>query len=43
MLIALEEWHLRIRNYRVVADEPIVEHGALIGLDNLPLEWDLPA
>ncbi|HEX3898006.1 MAG TPA: cytochrome P450 [Mycobacteriales bacterium] len=42
MRIALKEWHSRIPSYRVVADEPIVEHGALIGLDNLPLEWDLP-
>lgn len=39
--IGLEEWHKRIPNYRVASGIPIVEHGGQIGLDNLPLEWDV--
>ncbi|HVU72655.1 MAG TPA: cytochrome P450 [Mycobacteriales bacterium] len=40
MHIALQMWHERVPDYRVGDWEPIVEHGALIGLDNLPLAWD---
>jgi cytochrome P450 len=42
LTIALEQWHARIPAYRVDAEIAIQEHhGGLIGLDNLPLLWDL--
>jgi cytochrome P450 len=39
--IGLEEWHKRIPDYRLTAGVPVREHSGQIGLDNLPLEWDL--
>jgi len=39
--IALEEWHKRIPHYRLETGVPITEHGGQIGLDNLPLKWDV--
>jgi cytochrome P450 len=39
--IALQEWHQRIPHYRLDASTPITEHGGQIGLNNLPLAWDL--
>jgi len=38
--VALEEWHTRIPSYRVSAGVEIIEHGGVLGLDSLPLEWD---
>jgi cytochrome P450 len=37
--IALEEWHRRIPDYRLVGDESITEHGGMFGLDSLHLTW----
>ena len=37
--IALEEWHKRIPQYRVASDADLVETGAQLGLEALPLEW----
>jgi cytochrome P450 len=39
LLIAMEEWHKRIPEYWVAADEPLVEHGWQLGLDRLPIAW----
>lgn len=39
--IALEEWHARIPNYRVVPGAQMMEDGGQLGLESLPLEWDL--
>jgi cytochrome P450 len=41
LLIGLTEWHRRIPHYRLVEDTPILEHGGQIGLDNLPIVWDV--
>lgn len=38
--IALEEWHKRIPNYRVVPGSELIETGGQLGLISLPLEWD---
>ncbi len=43
LYIAFEEWHRRIPEYRLGEWEPVREHGGQIGLDNLPLEWDVSA
>lgn len=42
MLIALEEWHRLIPDYRLPHDAVITEHGGngVFGIDSLPLEWD---
>jgi hypothetical protein len=37
----LEEWHSRIPDYRLDASQPVREHGGQIGLDNLPLTWEV--
>ena len=37
----MEEWHRLIPDYELASDEPIVEHGWQIGLDTLPLRWDV--
>jgi cytochrome P450 len=40
MIIALEEWHRRIPNYRLDASRPALEHcGGVYGIDALPLVW----
>ncbi|HTK66331.1 MAG TPA: cytochrome P450 [Pseudonocardia sp.] len=39
--IGLREWHRRIPHYRLRDDVPILEHGGQIGLDNLPIVWDV--
>lgn len=38
LAVAITEWHKRIPHYRL-ADEDIVEHGGILGLDRLPLMW----
>lgn len=43
LLIAMEEWHRRIPEYRLATDEPLREHGWQCGLDHLPLAWDVEA
>ena len=39
--VAMQEWHKRIPSYRLDTSVPIWEHGGQIGLDNLPLVWDV--
>jgi len=39
--IAFEEWHRRIPNYRIADGAEILEHGGQLGLDLLPLVWDV--
>jgi len=39
--IGLAAWHARIPNYRLAEGVAITEHGGQVGLDNLPLVWDL--
>ncbi|HLY82780.1 MAG TPA: cytochrome P450 [Acidimicrobiales bacterium] len=39
--VALEEWHRRIPEYRLTPGVAVREHGGQIGLDNLPLQWDV--
>jgi cytochrome P450 len=39
--IGLAEWHRRIPDYHLVPGAVVREHGGQIGLDNLPLEWDV--
>jgi cytochrome P450 len=40
--IALVEWHRRIPDYRVAAAPTIKAHaGGVLGIDVLPLEWDI--
>ncbi|MET0325415.1 MAG: cytochrome P450 [Ilumatobacteraceae bacterium] len=41
LVIALEEWHRLIPDYELASDAPVVEHGWQIGLDTLPLRWDV--
>jgi cytochrome P450 len=41
--IGLEEWHKRIPDYRLTPGVAVREHSGQIGLDNLPLEWDVPS
>jgi cytochrome P450 len=41
LLIGLQAWHERIPNYRLDPDITITEHGGQVGLDNLPLIWDV--
>ncbi|OFB37125.1 hypothetical protein BA059_20600 [Mycolicibacterium sp. (ex Dasyatis americana)] len=38
LVVAISEWHKRIPDY-LLADEDIVEHGGILGLDRLPLMW----
>jgi cytochrome P450 len=40
LLIAMEEWHARIPDYELASDD-LVEHGWMIGLDSLPLRWEV--
>ncbi|HEY3631917.1 MAG TPA: cytochrome P450 [Jatrophihabitantaceae bacterium] len=40
--VAMRLWHERIPEYRIDPDVPIDEHaGGLVGLNNLPLRWDI--
>src|SRR6195952_1917982 len=39
--IAMEEWHARIPNYRLAPDALLLESGSQLGLESLPLVWDL--
>jgi cytochrome P450 len=39
--IALEEWHKRIPDYTLAPDAQLTETGAQLGLDSLPLIWDV--
>jgi cytochrome P450 len=39
--IALEEWHARIPNYRIAPDAQMLETGGQLGLESLPLVWDV--
>jgi cytochrome P450 len=41
LLIGLTEFHRRIPNYWLDPDIPVTEHGGQVGLDNLPLRWDV--
>jgi cytochrome P450 len=38
--VAMEEWHTRIPHYRLDPSVPVMEHGAMIGIDALSLLWD---
>ncbi|MEU5841141.1 cytochrome P450 [Rhodococcus sp. NPDC047139] len=38
--IALEEWHKRIPDYRLVPGAELLETGGQLGLTSLPIEWD---
>ena len=39
--IAIEEWHKRIPIYRLAAGAELRESGSQLGLESLPLEWDV--
>ncbi len=39
--VAMEMWHERVPNYRLQPGVELREHGGQIGLDNLPIEWDV--
>jgi cytochrome P450 len=39
--IAMEMWHERIPEYRLRDGAEVLEHGGQIGLDSLPLVWDV--
>jgi cytochrome P450 len=39
--VAMEMWHERIPNYRLVAGQDLLEHGGQIGISSLRLEWDV--
>ncbi len=39
--VAMEMWHERVPNYRIQPGVELREHGGQIGLDNLPIEWDV--
>jgi cytochrome P450 len=41
LVVALEEWHARIPNYRLAGDEPLMERGGQLTLLTLPLAWDV--
>ena len=38
--VAVDEWHLRIPDYRVASEAPLMAHGGQISLLELPLAWD---
>ncbi len=40
MLIAVEEWHKMIPQYRIATDQPLLERGGQLTLLSLPLVWD---
>jgi cytochrome P450 len=39
LVVALEEWHARIPDYRLAGDEPLMERGGQLTLLTLPLTW----
>ena len=39
--IALEEWHKRIPEYRLADGAAPKEHGGMLGIDSVPLVWDV--
>jgi len=41
MIIAAEEWHRRIPDYRLATDAPLMERGGMLSLFSLPLAWDV--
>jgi cytochrome P450/uncharacterized OB-fold protein len=41
LLVALEEWHHAIPDYRLAATAPLHERGAQLTLLTVPLEWDV--
>ncbi|MGX7681198.1 cytochrome P450 [Jatrophihabitans sp. DSM 45814] len=41
LFIGLTEWHKRIPDYELNPSVPITEHGGQVGLDNLPLRWNI--
>ena len=41
MIIAAEEWHRRIPDYRLATDAPLMERGGMLSLFTLPLAWDV--
>ena len=40
MVIATEEWHRLIPDYRLGGKQPVEERGGMLTLFSLPLEWD---
>jgi hypothetical protein len=40
MAIAIEEWHKRIPEYRVLNTDGLVESGPQVGIEKLVLGWD---
>ena len=41
LLIGLTAWHQRIPDYRLDPGVAVTEHGRQVGLNNLPLAWDV--
>ena len=41
MVIAVEEWHRRIPDYRLATDQPLFERGGMLSAFSLPLSWDV--
>jgi cytochrome P450 len=41
LVIALEEWHKQIPDYRVAEGAELRERGGQLRLEGLPLEWDV--
>jgi cytochrome P450 len=41
LLVGLTEWHRRIPEYRLDPGVAVTEHGRQVGLNNLPLVWDV--
>ena len=39
--VAMEMWHERIPEYRLVPGQELLEHGGQIGMNSLRLEWDV--
>ena len=39
--VAMEMWHERIPEYRIADGAEIIEHGGQIGINSLPLVWDV--
>jgi cytochrome P450 len=40
LIIAFEEWHARIPNYRLAEGIDLIERGGQLSLQSLPLNWD---
>jgi cytochrome P450 len=41
LIIAFEEWHSRIPDYRLATQAELIERGGQLSLKSLPLEWDV--